>query len=85
MGSDSRLISVDTFDVHFEADETLAFKTCRFTTRLAPKDGGGRESKVTGIHAWLLRRVKGTWFVSFVTWHCIGEAPQRRFPIGRHE
>ena len=66
--SDSQVLSVDTFDVHFEVDESLAFKTGRFTTRLASQGGGDRETNVTGIHAWLLRRVAGTWLVSYVTW-----------------
>lgn len=71
--SSSPLISVDTFDVRFEASETLAFKTCRFTTHVAPTDGSEVGPTVTGIHAWLLRRVEGAWLVSYVTWHCAGE------------
>ena len=55
--SASPLISVDTFDVRFEASETLAFKTCRFTTHVAPTDGGGVGSTITGIHAWLQSRL----------------------------
>ena len=67
--SNSQLLSVDTADLRFEAGETFAFKTCRFTTRLERPDGSGLETKLSGIHAWLLRRDEGRWLVSYVTWH----------------
>ena len=71
--SASPLIRVDTFDVRFEASETLAFKTCRFTTDIAPTDSGRVGSTVTGIHVWLLRHVESSWLVSYVTWQYAGE------------
>ena len=66
--NESQVLSIDTADVHFEVGKNLAFKTCRFTTRLALPERGVSEAKVSGIHAWLLRQVKGTWLVSYVTW-----------------
>lgn len=75
---DSKLLSVETSEVRFEVGEALAFKTCRFATRLALPGGDRRE--ITGSHAWLLRRVEGRWLVGYVTWHCAPIIHERRLP-----
>lgn len=76
-GDDPPVLSVDTSDLHFEVCEKLAFKTCRFISRLGVAGGGGSETTIAGFHAWLLRRLEGRWLVSFVTWHLASDAASR--------
>ena len=71
--SNSQPLSIDTAELHFEVDRSIAFKTCRFTTRLAPTNEEGPEVQVNGIHVWILRHFEGKWLVTYVTWHCASD------------
>lgn len=68
---ETEIIEISTHTIEMVGNDSMAYKTSRFTTRFTT-DGGATEQVVSGTHLWILhKQTDGQWRVALVTWQCL--------------